>query len=196
MAKAGGKWSWLREKFPTVPLESDYRAKIDSVLDSTSCRGFQLEDGSWSACLGTKKCKVCKGKAPKIRDLDDLNLKDRYLEVRDRTDELNLELKNLGVELEAYTSIFVERMEEREETSKTFIDGVSLGMSIEPYPQVKDQMALKGWLAEKGLSDLLTLNWQTLKSLVSERLTGEVNEPLPSGVDIYCKPKLTCRGRK
>jgi hypothetical protein len=164
-------------------------------LDSTTCPGLEIEPGQLSGCAGGKDCPVCEGKAKKVFELTDQELKDRYIKVRDRLDKITAESKALDLEKEAYTKLFAERFEEAGEANKTFADGVSIGITPDPYPFVKDQEALTTWVKAKGLESMLTLNWQTLASLVKERLEGKVNEGLPDGVDVFMKDKLVCRGR-
>lgn len=169
------KWDFLRGKFPKVPLEATYQMKIDAVLDSA----------------------VDAENLPgiRVRDLSDQELKDRYIKVRDQLDKITAEQKALDLEKEAYTKLFAERFEEAGEASKTFADGVSIGITPDPYPYVKDQELLTAWIKAKGLESILTLNYQTMASMVKERLEGKVNEGLPDGVDVFMKDKLTCRGR-
>ena len=180
MAK-GGKWSFLKGKYPKVPLDGEYIKKVDAILDTLAPADI----------LGPEEADM----PITIRNLSDFQLTKLYCKARDRSDELNAELKVLGLEIEAYTRCFVERFEEAGEISKDFADGVSIGIGVEPYPYVKDQQALMGWIKERGMEAVLTLNYQTMASLVKERLEGKVNEPLPAGVDVFMKDRLTCRGR-
>ena len=189
------KWDWLRGKFPKVPLEATYQMKIDAVLDSTTCPGIEITSGEFSGCTGGKDCPVCAGKVRRVFELTDQELKDRYVKVRDRLDKITAESKALDLEKEAYTKLFADRFEEAGEANKTFADGVSIGITPDPYPFVKDQAALRAWVKAHDMEEMLTLNYQTLASLVKERLEGKVNEPLPDGVDVFMKDKLTCRGR-
>lgn len=169
-----GKWDFLRGTYSKMPLESSYVERLDAVLNAPA----YAEGGL------------------KVRELSDRELKDFYLHHRDELDKLNEQAKRYGLVVEACTRLFVERFEEQGESNVKFDDGVSLGHSVEPYPFVKDQSALLAWVKAHGLEAMLTLNYQTMASLVKERLEGKVNEPLPDGVDVYMKDKLSCRGRK
>lgn len=180
MAKPG-KWSHLKGKYDKLPLESDYMQKLDVILDSPPSPIME-------ECIALG--------ATRIRNLTDVQLKDRYLKARQKVDELTNELATYALEVEAYTRLFIKRFDDNDTQSVNFDDGVQLGASFEPYPNVKDKDALMTWVKSKGLEVLLSLNYQTLASLVKERLEGKVNEPIPDGVDIFLKEKLTCRGRK
>lgn len=172
------KWDFLRDKFSKVPVEANYLQKVDAILDAEVQSGPDEFD------------------RVKVRDLPDFEIKNRYVKVRDEIDELEAKIKALKTEQEAYTRLFVDRMEDEGEASKTFSDGISIGVTVEPYPFVTGPAALVEWVKDRGMESMLTLNYQTMASLVKERLEGKVNEPLPPGVDVYMKDKLTVRGRR
>lgn len=60
--------------------------------------------------------------------------------------------------------------------------------TIEPYPQVKDRVALRAW-ADEHIPEGLQLPWQTLRSMTKDAL--ETGEPLPEGVEVYMKKAFT-----
>lgn len=177
-----GKWDSFRGKYPKVPLDADYYAKLAAVLDAPAPK----------EALGPAEADL----ALSVRCLSDFQVNKMYVAARDRKDKLVDELKSTELEIEALTRMFVERFEDAGESSKTFEDGVSISVTVEPYPFVADQGKLLSWVRQEGLEALLTLNYSTMASLVKERLEGKVNKPLPDGVDVYMKDKLTCRGRK
>jgi hypothetical protein len=168
-----GKWDYLRSKYPKVPVDADYQQKVDAILD-TEAEGYGL----------------------KLRELPDADLKNVYVEKRAELDGLNAMVKTLTLEIEAITRLMVEHMEEEGQSNITFDDGISIGHSVEPYPFVEDQAKLLEWVKKNNMEAMLTLNYQTMSSLVKERLEGKVNEPLPEGVNVFMKDKLSCRGRK
>lgn len=174
-----GKWAYLKEKYPKIPVDAEYQQKIDAVLDDAS------EDNPTFKRYGLP-----------LRELPDNDFKEEYLKRRDELDDINARLKVLNLEIEAMTRLLVARFEDEGTSSVTYDDGVSLGVSPEPYPFVEDPAALLAWIKRKGMEDMLTLNYQTMASLVKERLEGKVNEPLPDGINVYMKDKLSCRGRK
>lgn len=176
-----GKWDILRGKYPKLPLEGGYLDKVNAILDSPAPKdvlGPAEEDLELS-----------------IRMLSDFQLNKLYVKCRNRADELNVELTQLNLEEEAYTRAFIDRFEEAGTTKVDFENGTQIGVSVEPYPFVKDQAAMLAWIKKNGMEAMLTLNWQTMASMVKDRLSGKVKEPLPDGVEVFMKDKLSCRGR-
>jgi len=211
------KWDFLRGKFSKVTVDASYQQKIDQVLDSETIIGsvkvtldsfvghieYKSQDDKldfssiFEAINKALEATIDVGGSPiKIRELTDEQLKDVYLAARDKQDALAEESKAVGLEVEAYTRLLAERMEDRGEAAKTFLDGVTLSVTIEPYPIVKDSEALLKWVKAQDMEAMLTLNYNTMASLIKERLEGKVNEPLPDGIDVFLKTKFSCRGRK
>lgn len=91
------------------------------------------------------------------------------------------------------TRMLVDRFEEENKTSTSFNDGSSLGISVDVYPFVKDKDALRAWIVAEQMADMLQLNFQTMTSMVKERL--ENGKDLPPGVDVFLKDKLSRRGK-
>jgi hypothetical protein len=63
--------------------------------------------------------------------------------------------------------------------------------SPEPYPQVKDRVALREWAVRNGMEDALAIPHQTLKATVKAAL--ENHEELPEGIDIFAKTTFSRR---
>ena len=173
-----GKWTYLKEKYPKIPVDAEYQQKVDAILDDKS------EENPTFKRYGLS-----------LRELPDNDFKEEYLKRRDEVDDINARLRVLNLEIEAMTRLTVSRFEEEGTSSVTYDDGVSLGHTVEPYPFVEDPVALLAWIKRKGMEAMLTLNYQTMASLVKERLEGKINEPLPDGINVYMKDKLSCRGR-
>lgn len=182
MATKLGKWAYLKGKYPKLAVDATYAQKLDMVMDTPAPLDI----------LGPEEADM---QLP-IRHLSDFQLQKLYVQTRDRIDDLTAQLSSFNLIEEALTRCFVDRWEESGMVRQDFEGGISIGHSIEPYPTVKDRDALAGWLKKKGLESLLTLNYMTMASLVKERLEGKVDEPLPDGVEVFLKDKLTCRGRK
>lgn len=174
-----GKWTKLKGKYPRLPLETDYQQKVNVVLDSQAPE-FVLSPAEHS------------GRIYKVRELSDFQIAALYNAARGRKDELEADLKVVDLEIEAYSRLLVDRFEAAGETSKTFDGGTVLSLGDEPYPTVKDQALMMAWLKRKGLESLLTLNYQTMSSLVKNAI--QEGSELPDGVDIFIKTKVTRRG--
>ena len=63
--------------------------------------------------------------------------------------------------------------------------------SPEPYPQVKDRVALREWATQNGMEDALAIPHQTLKATVKAAL--ENHEALPEGIEIFVKTTFSRR---
>ena len=167
------KWATFRKLYPKAPIEATAFDAMNAVLDAPA---FQGEDTT------------------RVRDLNNTQLKGLYVQVRQQIDELDAKLSVLNVQKNALTYLFTERFEEDNVTSMKFDDGVMLSEAPEPYPNVKDRATLVAWIKSTGQEDLLTLNFQTLASMCKQLLLD--GKPIPPGVDIYMKSKLSARGIK
>jgi hypothetical protein len=168
-----GKWEFLKGKYPKLAPDSDYQEKVRQVQESD----YYEVDGAGG---------------PRLREVSDVDLCNWYNNKRRLKDQLEAELKVLELEVQAATQLFVERFESQDVQKIKFQDGTTLSVNPEPYPYVQDQQKLLTWVRQQGLESLLTLNYQTLASLTKERLLE--GKPLPEGVDVFLKSKLTRRG--
>lgn len=175
MATKPGKYAAFKKVYPKVPLEASVFDKMREVLDAPA---HDIGPSSVDAL--------------RVRDLPNTDLKDLYVAARRAKAQLDIQVSVLETQIAAYTYLFVQRMEEDDVTALPFTDGVQLGSSVEPYPNVKDRTALNAWIKETGQEEILTLNYQTLASIVKQRLVD--GESLPPGVEVFMKDKLTTRG--
>lgn len=175
-----GKWDKLKGKYPKLAPDSSYAEKLDAVLDSPAPQEYL---GAHDDGLGLT-----------VRCLSDFQLARMYEDVRIRVDQLEADLKAAKLEQEALTREFTGRFEDAGEVSKEFEGGMSLGAGVEPYPVVADQQKMLKWVRDNGLESMLTFNYQTMASYVKQCIEG--GKPLPDGVDVFLKDKLTCRGRR
>lgn len=90
--------------------------------------------------------------------------------------------KSAKTEIEAITRAMLRVMEQQNLDSAT-LAGYRWTPSPEPYPQVKDKVSLREWAEKTDQRDLLSINPQTLKSLVKKAL--EENQPIPEGLDLF-----------
>jgi hypothetical protein len=172
-----GKYEQFRKQYPKAPLEATAFDKINAVLDAPAFSSIEDPLNQF-----------------RLRDLDSTQLCERYVQVRTKIDELEAELSVLEVQKAAMTYLFTNRFEDDDVTSMKFANGVTLGESVEPLPNVKDREALITWIKNTGQEDLLTLNYQTLASITKQALLE--GKPVPPGVEVYMKQKLTARGLK
>jgi hypothetical protein len=175
MASKPGKYAAFKKLYPKTPIEATSFDRINEVLNAPA---FPNDPHN----------------KMRVRDLNNTQLKDLYVVARKAADELEAKTSVIETQIAALNYMFVQRMEEDDVTSLPFTDGVTLGASVEPYPNVIDRTALTTWIKSTGQEDLLTLNYQTLASIVKAMLLE--GKPLPPGVDVYMKDKLSARGLK
>lgn len=168
-----GKYENFRKLYPKAPIESKAFERINIVLDSPA---------------------VCGEEQLRVRDLDNTGLCEMYVDIRKQLDELEAKVAVLEIQKAALTYLFTNRFEEDDVTSMKFANGVTLGESVEPLPNVKDREALVNWIKETGQEELLTINYQTLASITKQALLE--GKPIPAGCEVYMKQKLTARGLK
>ena len=130
----------------------------------------------------------------KHANLNDTDLINFYDYQKHSKELLEKELRAVNLSLDALTSILVDRWEDKGLQTVKLADGSSVGLLDEPYPQVTDKEKLNAWCEANGLKESLNLQWQTLKSVVKNRL--ENGEVLPPGVEIYMKTSISRRGVK
>lgn len=170
-----GKYEAFRKLYPKAPIEADAFDRINIVLDG------HPYGGSVHSIL-------------RVRDLDNTELCEMYTRIRKELDELEAQVSVLETQKAALTYLFTNRFEEDDVTSMKFANGVTLGESVEPLPNVKDRQLLIDWIKSTGQEELLTLNYQTLASITKQALLE--GRPLPPGVEVFMKQKLTARGLK
>lgn len=174
-----GKWSKLKDIYPKMPVDAGYQEKVDAILNSEAPADVLTP--------GDKK-----GLA--VRDLSDFQVEALYNRARDKKESLEALVSIKTLEIEALVRLLVDRFEASGETSKTFEDGCSLRLADEPFPTVTDSGKLRAWIIKKNMEDMLTLNFQTMKSMVKACLAD--GHPLPDGVDVFMKTSLTRTGYK
>lgn len=169
-----GKWSALKDKYPKLPIDADYQAKIN-LIHGTKYKSESMAEGK------------------PLKEFTDSELEAFYNATRDVIEKLAEKVAIATLELEAATRLFVDRFEDAGVTSMKFDDGYTISISDEPYPTVRDRVAFRAWVKKKKMEDMLTMNYMTMSTLIKERLSGMVKEALPNGVDIYMKTKLSRR---
>lgn len=97
-------------------------------------------------------------------------------------------LGDANLSLEAAQQMLVEQYDADDLTSLRLDDGGSVRVQPEPYTKVEDKAALRKWCEENGLSDQLTLPWQTLNGVTKERLLDGQDEP--TGTSVWIKNKV------
>lgn len=173
MAK-GPKWIGLRGKYDKPPIEQGYREKQDEFLSTPIAEG---EDA---------------GLAP--NQLDDYGVAKLYYAAKLAKEAAESVARRYELQKDALARLMAERFEEDDKTSTSFTNGGSMRITPDVYPVVKNPQELLEWIKANNMESILTLNYQTMQSLVKERLTN--GKSIPNGVDIFLKDKLTITGFK
>src|SRR5271169_6001054 len=90
-----------------------------------------------------------------------------------------------NIQLEALSQLLVERLEESDTQKVELSSGATIYLQDTPYPSIENKEFFYKWLHKENLDGLLTLNHQTLKGIVSERL--QQGKPLPGGTKCFLK---------
>jgi len=73
-------------------------------------------------------------------------------------------------------------------------NGVTLSINDDIYCQVSDKEAFHQWIRKNHLEDLFSVHYQTMASMVKERLNSD--EDAPPGITPYFKQSIRVRGIK
>lgn len=166
----GPKWIGLRGKYDKPPIEQGYREKQDEFLATP------LVDGL----------------APS--QLDDYGVAKLYYAAKLSKEAAESVARMYELQKDALARLMAERFEEDDKTSTSFTNGGSMRITPDVYPVVKNPQELLEWIKANNMESILTLNYQTMQSMVKQRLTE--GKSLPSGIDIFLKDKLTLTGFK
>ncbi len=100
-------------------------------------------------------------------------------------------ISGLNLELEALSQLLVNDLETQSISKLTLQTGETVFISDEPYSSVADKEALMAWVKKKKMQSLLTLNWQTMNSMVKELLSA--GKPIMPGVKVFMKSSARLR---
>lgn len=178
-----GKWSALKEVYPKAPIDLDYQQKIELAMQ-------KIADLNAEA-LGPDATNVidCHPKFWSEQELATAIDQARFDKAKAED-----EASRQSMLIEGFTRILVQLFEDEGKSSTKFLDGSTVSINPDVYPTVKDKAALKAWIVSEKMEDLLTLNFQTMQSIVKERLTE--GKTLPPGIDVFLKDKLSRTGAK
>lgn len=129
--------------------------------------------------------------------MDDATLDARlreFAEVDARRRTLESDLKLAKEKLASLERDLLVAMVEEREIERITLKGVgTIFTRTDTYPQVEDEALMREHLRATGNSDIIkeTVNWQTLRSLVLERL--EAGEELPAGVTAKVVQRIQIR---
>ncbi len=106
--------------------------------------------------------------------------------------QLEAEISQLNIELEALSSIGVDLLEDAGLQKIDLATGGYVTISDKPYTGTEDREKVMAWIKKNKLTSLLTMNYQTLSGMNNDRLIA--GKPLIPGTKITIKTKLVVRG--
>lgn len=116
------------------------------------------------------------------------NLKDMKIQMEDNLKEINLQM-------EALTEVFHEIFEKEEMDVLSFVGIGRVTVGFDVYPQVVSKELVMKWLKGNEGKELIRedFSWQSLKSFVKEMI--DKAEPLPDEdvIHVFMKPKVNFR---
>ena len=114
-----------------------------------------------------------------------------YRELRKIEDVAKDHLSQIELVKTAYEQLLVDCYEAEGVRTVKLDSGETIRTQPEPYGQVVDKEAFRKWCHEEGLGTLMQLPWQSMNSLVKERLLEGQNEP--PGVTAFVRTKAKLR---
>lgn len=116
--------------------------------------------------------------------------------VRARLEKVRLEalVKAENLVIAAMDQTLVDQLEDQSYSNLKFENGVTLSIKDDVYSKVSNKPVFHTWISESGNEDLLSVNYQTMNSLVKNSLLE--GKEIPPGIDVYFKQSIAVRGMK
>lgn len=176
------KWAFLsaivdeatgRPKYPVLKEDSEYQEKINAVKDKIR-DDIRAREGQVVAHKQlVERYEAACDEYDRIKELEKAN----NLEIAALEQMLQDSMVALGIE-DGFRS-----------------EGYTYFKQSAPYPKVADKAALRRYMMRTGQEDLLSLNPQTLKGIVSEALGPTGSRVIPEGVEVFVKESISRRKR-
>ncbi len=162
-----GKYSSLRNKLPAFEQPREWLEKVNAFkLDFIGTVDGQHANASFLACAYA-----------------DIDAKKKLLEEK---------IAQYNIELEAISQLGCEALEEQGLEKVDLAAGGYVRIDDRPYSSIEDRAALMQWVKKNKLSDLLSINYQTLSGMNNERLVS--GKAVIPGTKVFIKTKLSVRG--
>jgi hypothetical protein len=166
-----GKYSSLKGQLTKLSLEPEYQEKVNA--EKKRIREF-LTLGAYPINV-TQFSRI-------------------YIKARQEKAKLEELVKGKNLTIEAMSQELVEMLENEGYSNVKVENGASISIKDDVYCSVSDKEAFYSWIKEQGLDDLFTVNYQTMSSMVKNKLIDM--EPIPPGIGTYFKQSITLRGGK
>jgi len=163
-----GKYSKLRGIIPTFVEEESYQSRVNE-----------------------EKLKIV-GDASNVEAANVTRLASLFAASKQIKDSLEEKISFINLQLEALSQLLVEALEDQEIQKVELSSGALVFLQDTPYPQVKDKELVLAWIKKNRMTQLLGVNYQTLKGLTNELLVA--GKKLPDGVEVFLKTQARVRG--
>lgn len=187
MAK-GSKWAKLKEKFKALPMDADYSAKIEAILNSPVPENDLVQAGLGDLFNDSP-----------MRTLANPEITALYRYWRRQLDDLKAIESVINAQVEAAEQKIAEHFDANDLLTQKFDDGASLTVAPDPIVTVAKESEFYSWVREdanrKAIFNLKEyIHPQTAKAQV--KLLLEQNAELPPGIEVNYINKLTLRDAK
>ena len=109
-----------------------------------------------------------------------------YADLRRQAEEKEAEAKAIYVRVEAAAQLLVEAYEEHSIDSLNVKKVGTMRTDYVPHTHVTDKAAFHQWCKDNGFEAQMSLPWQTVNSVMKEKLLS--GEEVPECVSVYVKP--------
>lgn len=116
------------------------------------------------------------------------SLATRFKVERERKSGVEDELSAVNLDIAALEQLIRDAYAQAGITSLKLTTGGTVSTQPEPYSSVKDRDQLYDWCIEQKLQRSMALPWQTLNSIVKERLQN--GDALPPGVEVFARTQV------
>lgn len=168
-----GKYTHLRHKLPAFEVSAEASGQAAWFAKVTEWK---------QEFLGTENGE----NANASRLATEYALRDR------RKKDLESQISQLNIELEALSQLGVEAMESDGTQKIDLASGGSVSIKDTPYTSTEDREKVFDWIKKNKMKSILTVNYQTLSAINNERLVAG-KEVIP-GTKVFLKTKLLVRG--
>lgn len=163
------------------------KGQYSKALNDRKAEFAPPKDDKRQAFINELKDKITAGLTQEGVILSSAVFAHQYEQSRRRVADLEEDLGAANLNLEAVQQLMLDYFE-TESVEDMRVNGRLISTWIEPYASVEDNTVLQAWAIKDGLGSKLTLPWQTLNSLVKQRLeAGDSDIP---GVKVFKQTKV------
>jgi hypothetical protein len=103
-------------------------------------------------------------------------------------------VKEQNLIIESMNQELVDYLDSNDVVSLKMGNGISMSIKDDVYCSVSDKISFNQWIRDSGLEDLFSVHYQTMASMVKNKLID--GEEIPPGITPYFKQGITVRGVK